>query len=45
MNNTFSSADYQKLSTAAVYMSIVMMVVIGIMLAVENHYGKDMEEE
>jgi multiple sugar transport system permease protein len=45
MNNTFSSADYQKLSTAAVYMSIVMMVVIGIMMAVENHYGKDMEEE
>jgi multiple sugar transport system permease protein len=45
MNNTFSSADYQKLSTAAVYMSLVMMVIIGIMLAVENHYGKDMEEE
>lgn len=45
MNNTFSSADYQKLSTAAIYMSLVMIVIIGIMLVVENHYGKDMEEE
>ena len=45
MNNTFSSADYQKLSTAAIYMSLVMIVIIGIMLIVENHYGKDMEEE
>lgn len=45
MNNTFSSADYQKLSTAAIYMSLVMIVIIAIMLVVENHYGKDMEEE
>jgi multiple sugar transport system permease protein len=45
MNNTFSSADYQKLSTAAIYMSLVMIVIIGIMIAAENHYGKDMEEE
>ncbi len=44
MNNTFSSADYQKLSTAAIYMSMVMIVIIAIMLVVENHYGKDMEE-
>lgn len=45
MNNTFSSADYQKLSTAAIYMSLVMIVIIAVMLVVENHYGKDMEEE
>lgn len=45
MNNTFSSADYQKLSTAAIYMSLVMIVIIAVMLIVENHYGKDMEEE
>lgn len=45
MNNTFASADYQKLSTAAIYMSLVMIVIIGIMIVIENHYGKDMEEE
>jgi multiple sugar transport system permease protein len=45
MNNTFSSGDYQKLSTAAIYMSLAMIVIIGIMVAAENHYGKDMEEE
>lgn len=45
MNNTFASADYQKLSTAAIYMSIVMIVIIGSMILFENHYGKDIEEE
>ena len=45
MNNTFASADYQKLSTAAIYMSIVMIVIIGAMILFENHYGKDIEEE
>ncbi len=45
MNNTFSSADYQKLSTAAIYMSIVMIIIIGAMILFENHYGKDIEEE
>lgn len=45
MNNTFLSADYQKLSTAAIYMSIVMIIIIGAMILFENHYGKDLEEE
>ena len=45
MNNTFASADYQKLSTAAIYMSIVMILIIGAMILFENHYGKDIEEE
>ena len=45
MNNTFASADYQKLSTAAIYMSLVMIVIIGVMLLFENWYGKDIEEE
>lgn len=45
MNNTFSSADYQKLSTAAIYMSFIMIVVIGIMFLIEHHVGKDLEEE
>lgn len=45
MNNTFASADYQKLSTAAIYMSFVMIIIIGIMFAIEHFYGKDLEEE
>ena len=45
MNNTFASADYQKLSTAAIYMSLVMIVIIGAMFLFENRYGKDIEEE
>lgn len=45
MNNTFASADYQKLSTAAIYMSFVMIIIMAIMFAVEHWYGKDLEEE
>ncbi len=44
MNNTFASADYQKLSTAAVYMSLVMVVIIGLLLFAEYHFGRDFEE-
>lgn len=44
MNNTFASADYQKLSTAAIYMSFVMIIIMGILFLIEHHYGKDLEE-
>ncbi len=43
MNNTFNSLDYQKLSSAAVVFSLVMIVIIAILLAFENHFGKDVE--
>lgn len=43
MNNTFASLDYQKLSAAAILMSIVMVFIIGILFIVENHFGKDVE--
>jgi multiple sugar transport system permease protein len=43
MNNTFNSLDYQKLSSAAVLFSLIMIVIIAILLAVENHFGKDVE--
>lgn len=43
MNNTFKSLDYQKLSSAAVLMSIVMVVIIGALFLVENAFGKDVE--
>lgn len=43
MNNTFNSLDYQKLSSAAVLFSLIMIVIIAILLAIENHFGKDVE--
>lgn len=44
MNNTFKSLDYQKLSTAAIIMSFVMIIIIGILFIAENKFGKDVEE-
>lgn len=43
MNNTFNSLDYQKLSAAAVLFSLVMIVIIAILLAIEDRFGKDVE--
>ncbi len=43
MNNAFSSLDYQKLSAAAILMSLVMIVIIGTLFIAENHFGKDVE--
>lgn len=43
MNNMFSNLDYQKLSAAAIVMAIVMIILIAIMFAIENWYGKDVE--
>ena len=44
MNNMFRQLDYQKLSSAAILMAIVMIIIIGFLYLVENHFGKDMEE-
>ncbi len=43
MNNKFKSLDYQTLSAAAVLMSLVMIVIIGILFLAENWFGKDVE--
>lgn len=43
MNNTFLSLDYQKLSAAAIIMSIFMILIIGILFLTENYFGKDVE--
>ena len=43
MNNMFASFDYQKLSAAAVVMAIVMVVLIALLFAIENWFGKDVE--
>lgn len=43
MNNTFRSLDYQKLSAAAIMMSVVMIMIIGILFLTENYFGRDVE--
>ena len=43
MNNTFKNLDYQKLSSAAVLMSIAMVIIIGTLFIIENYFGKDVE--
>ena len=43
MNNKFKNLDYQTLSAAAIMMSLVMVVIIGILFIVENYFGKDVE--
>ena len=44
MNNTFKALDYQKLSAAAIIMSIVILVVILAIFLLEDRLGKDVEE-
>ena len=44
MNNTFKSLDYQKLSSAAVLLSLVMILLIGILFLIEHKFGEDVEE-
>lgn len=44
MNNMFRQLDYQKLSSAAIVMSAVMVVIIGGLYLAEKKFGKDMEE-
>jgi multiple sugar transport system permease protein len=43
MNNTFNNLDYQKLSAAAILMSIVVVIIIGILFLLEDRFGKDVE--
>ena len=43
MNNKFRNLDYQALSAGAILMSLVMIVIIGTLFVVENHFGKDVE--
>lgn len=43
MNNRFASLDYQTLSAAAILMSVVMVIIIGILFITESHFGRDVE--
>ncbi|MBE6598491.1 MAG: sugar ABC transporter permease [Ruminococcaceae bacterium] len=44
MNNTFNSFNYQKLSSAAVVLALIMIIIIGILLFIDNRAGRDLEE-
>ncbi len=44
MNNTFTNYDYQKLSSAAIVLCLIMIVIIGLLLWVDNNVGKGIEE-
>ena len=44
MNNMFASMDYQKLSAAALIMTVVMAGIIFGLFKAENKFGRDMEE-
>lgn len=43
MNNMFNDSDYQRLSAAAVFMALAMIVLIAVLFAAENRFGKDVE--
>lgn len=43
MNNMFAKLDYQRLSAAAVILALAMIVLIAILFAAENWFGKDVE--
>lgn len=44
MNNTFQSLDYQKLSSAAILISLIMVIIIGLLLFVDDRIGGNIEE-
>lgn len=43
MNNMFIGLDYQRLSAAAILMAIAMIVLIALLFAIENWFGRDVE--
>ena len=44
MNNTFKNLDYPRLSSAAIVMSLVIIIIIGAIFLLEDKFGKDVEE-
>ncbi|MCH5192953.1 MAG: sugar ABC transporter permease [Oscillospiraceae bacterium] len=44
MNNMFRNIDYQKLSSAAIMMAIIMIIIIGALFIAENKFGEDVED-
>lgn len=44
MNNTFANYDYQKLSSAAVVLCLIMIVIISVLLWIDSRAGEGIEE-
>lgn len=44
MNNTFERLDYQKLSSAAILMALVMIVIISLLFWLDKKLGQDIED-
>lgn len=44
MNNNFENYDYQKLSSAAIVLCLIMIIIIGLLLWVDNNVGRGIEE-
>ena len=43
MNNLFKHLDYQRLSAAAVFLAIVIVILVALLFLIENYFGKDVE--
>lgn len=43
MNNVFRTLDYQKMCSAAIVISLIVMAIIAVLFALEYYFGKDME--
>ncbi len=43
MNNMFKHIDYQRLSAAAVFLAIVIVILVALLFLIENYFGKDVE--
>lgn len=43
MNNMFENLNYQRLSAAAVLLALGMILLIALLFAIENRFGKDVE--
>lgn len=44
INNTFQSGAYQRLSAAAVWQALAMIIVIGMLFIIERKFGKEVED-
>ena len=45
MNNTYARLDYQKMSAAAIIMSIVMIAIISLLMWIDARFGRDIEAD
>ena len=44
MNNTFAHLEYQKLSSAAMVLCLIMIVIIGLLLFIDDRAGRGLDE-